>query len=237
MPGTEQGKKEGKEREENIMIKLEKIIMIMNNNNRELKEEIQFLKEELKKDRQEREEEKKRWREEVDGLRKELKSVKNQIQRMERKDREKKIVIKGMEENESGEKTGEIVEEMLKKDLNLSGIRIGKTERIGAKVRGRIRPILVELERMDDKINVMKSKKKLKGTRIYLDDDMTREERERKKKLLKMMWVERNRNKNAYVRGDRVVVEGEEYMLIEGERGEEDKLKKIGRGGWREAKN
>lgn len=224
-------------KEEGIMDKLERIIMIMNNNNQDLKEEIHFLKEELKKDREEREAEKNRWMEEVNYLKNELKNVKNQIQRLEKKEREKNIVIKGLKETENEEKTGEIVEEMLKKDLNLSDIRIRKVERIGAKISGRTRPIIIALENKEDKLTILKCKKKLKGTTIYLDDDLTREERERKKKLLRIVWEERKKNKNAYLRGDRIVVEGEMFMLIEGDGKEEDQLKKIERGRRMESKN
>lgn len=43
--------------------------------------------------------------------------------------------------------------------------------------------IIVKLNSMDDKKAIMEKKNKLKGTRVYVDDDLTKSQRERQSEV------------------------------------------------------
>lgn len=68
--------------------------------------------------------------------------------------------------------------------------------------------VLVELEREEGKREVMRRRGKLKGTKIFLDDDLTREEREIQRELIKRAKEMREQGKKVWMRFQKLRVDG-----------------------------
>ncbi len=71
--------------------------------------------------------------------------------------------------------------------LGISGTDFEEVKRLGRpglSNPGTIRPLLVKLVKMCDKIKIMRAKVKLKGTKIYIDDHLSPEE-QRKHAILR----------------------------------------------------
>lgn len=105
--------------------------------------------------------------------------------KVERYKREKNIVISNIPEDE-----GEEVDDLLMKandifeKMGIHGVEVDDIYRIGRKkANGKPRPLLVKLLRNYQKRSVMKEKKQLKGEKIYINDDLTFDERKVEKAL------------------------------------------------------
>jgi len=116
----------------------------------------------------------------------------------EKEERKDNITIRGWGKVEKVEK--ENVEEFLKDRLGLE-IKVK-----GCKVDGKV--IVVSLNSSEDKKEIMKGKSKLKGGNIFIDNDLTWEERKTQERINK--WVKEQRGKGKEVRSGlaRVRIEG-----------------------------
>ena len=105
--------------------------------------------------------------------------VTNQQRIMEindRSKRDKNVVIFGLGE---GSETAESeVQHMLEDRLNINDIYVSSARRLGRKnsEMKKPRPILVVFESIEDKQKVMKAKVKLRGSNIYVSNDLTKEQ-------------------------------------------------------------
>jgi hypothetical protein len=133
-------------------------------------------------------------------------SIKQRLDNLERENRKRNIVINGLPEiaNENIQNRVTLVKDLTVK-LGLSGTDFEEVRRLGRpglSNPGRTRPLLVKLVKMNDKIAIMKSKAKLKGTKIYIDDHLTPEEQRKHailRKKLKELIVE-DATTNGFVR-------------------------------------
>lgn len=107
----------------------------------------------------------------------------------ERANRAKNIVIVGLDEPDGEENVNERIASLFAEKLELSNISITSSKRLGKKVapRGsRPRPILVALDSISAKKQVMLNRSKLAGTKIYLNNDLTKTQQEEEQKLRAM---------------------------------------------------
>lgn len=141
----------------------------------------------------------------------EVKKLKRIIEDKERKDRKNNIVIRGLRnEKEEAKKVGK---EFLEKEFGAgSKIKYIKTE--GKEKR---EVIIVEMEDWQTKEKIMKEKSKLRGRNIYIDHDMTKEEREVQRKLRERAGREREEGKKVKVGYRKIIVEGKVYIWNEEE--------------------
>ena len=72
--------------------------------------------------------------------------------------------------------------------------------RIGKKVVGRIRLVLVTMNTFREKLHVLKAAKLLKGSSIYLMEDLSKHERENQKLLVTAMKKARSKWKKVFIR-------------------------------------
>jgi len=123
---------------------------------------------------------------------------KNLTSEKEKEERKDNITIRGWGKVEKIEKGK--VEEFLKDRLGLE-IKVK-----GCKVNGKV--IVVNLNNSEDKKEIMKGKSKLKGGNIFIDNDLTWEERKTQERINK--WVKEQRGKGKEVRSGlaRVRIEG-----------------------------
>lgn len=154
----------------------------MKSNNQELKEELKEIKEEMRtnsviitemqKMQKEFLDREKAWEKEKDSLKEKLQLLEKRYEDQEKRMRSNNIIIKGLHTDDR--KTSEIVQEFLESDLQVN-CSVKSAELIKKVENTSI--IKVELENKEDKSQVMKNKKKLKGKAIYIDNDYTPIER------------------------------------------------------------
>lgn len=75
--------------------------------------------------------------------------------------------------------------------------------------------ILVKLNSMDDKRVILERKNKLKGTSVYVDEDLTKIERDKQRAI--RVWAKNGREKGQFekVGFSKAWVEGKEYVWDE----------------------
>lgn len=191
------------ERKEDMDAELMKMLREVRNDVKEIKEEGKQVRkeiEELKKAMKEREE---AWIKEKHELNVRVKVLEEKLEENERRERKNNIVITGLEE--VGASVEKEVEEWMKKELRVE-IKVKKAYKIN---KGRM--IVATLENWEQKRNLMENKKKLKersGEKIYIDDDLTKNEREIQRQLREMAKEERKRGKRANVGYKKIWIEG-----------------------------
>lgn len=142
---------------------------------------------------------------------------------LERKKRKKNIVIRGLRTVGRGIK--EEIKEIIKEKMGLS-VYIKHIRHIGG-------GIVVVLESMENKREIMRNKKCLQGLDIWIEDDLTVREKEIQSWLERLREEERGLGIEAQVGYQKVKVQGNWYNWDEKEgRLEEQKEKNFrGRGG------
>ena len=75
--------------------------------------------------------------------------------------------------------------------------------------------ILVRINSMEDKIKIMKKRKNLIGTRIYIDDDLTKKERWIQKKIKERSDKERAEGKKTIIKYKKLIINGTEWRWNE----------------------
>jgi hypothetical protein len=140
-------------------------------------------------------------RAENEKLKQRIKVMEEQMERNERKERRNNIVIKGKKFSHR-EEIRDFIEKNLQIKIEMMEVIEQRNEAIN----------IVRMSRTD-KIAVMKNKKRLKETnrKIFIDDDMTRQEREMQIALRIRAKQERARGRNAWVKYGKIVVDGEEW--------------------------
>lgn len=117
---------------------------------------------------------------------KELKAIRKVLETNERKDRRRNIIIQGAQLNEGN----------MKEKLNLGDkVEAAVKIRMGANNN---EAVVVRLQSLEDKKLIMKTKM-LRGTQIFIDDDLTKEERI-------IQQIVRERAKEERNKGNRVIV-------------------------------
>ena len=114
-----------------------------------------------------------------------IKSQQRELERRDRIERSKNVVIYGLKESDDQKPQIEIVQELFSSTLELPDIEVLRAIRLG-KYRAEHRnprPIRVFLSSARDKSAIMKNKKKLASTKIFINNDLTKEQSEREKKL------------------------------------------------------
>lgn len=158
-----------------------------------------------------------------------LKSVvaeqEKRIDNLEREVRKKNVVIKGVmdEEEENENKSKEKITLLLQKmgvniDMNMD---IEEIRRLGNYVEGRKRPIIVKLTKERTKILILQNARNLSGTDIWIDEDFSKTVQEERKALVPHLKEERKKGNRAYLRFNKLIVNGEAYTIKDIRRGDE----------------
>lgn len=161
--------------------------------------EIRELKEDLKR----RED---KWDKERKQLETRITVLESKVEKQERDRRRNNIVIKGMEIEDNQIKEG--VEQLVKDKLNIE-VKV----KHGYSVKGREnkKMLIVEMNAWGYKKEIMDKKGLLKGTKIYIDNDETLEERKIQAELRSIAREERKKGKEAKVGYQKIFIDGERY--------------------------
>lgn len=157
-----------------------------------------------------------------DHLKDESIEVKNKLKehdfkhlRHDRELRKNNIVIFGVNEtpNENREELKQTILCLLKDKLKIiiEMTEINDLFRMGRKSLNKSRPILLKLVTYWKKIEIMSGRGKLKGTDIYIENDLCKEDEEKKKALIPVMLNFRSSGKHAVIKGSTLYVDGKIY--------------------------
>lgn len=137
------------------------------------------------------------------------------IEILEREVRKKRIIIQGLAESDK-EHQLELEEKVrvllrdLEVQINIEN-EIQEIARIGYKKvneQNKIRPVLIELGKLSKKWEILKAAKKLKGKPIWINEDYSTVVQKQRKILISQMKKEREAGKKAFVRFNKLIVEG-----------------------------
>lgn len=125
------------------------------------------------------------------------------------------LVIFNIKET-SNETTAELLQIVLqlfssKLNINIEARDIDNIFWMG-RVKG-MRPILLKLQSFLQKVEILKVSKKLKGTNIVISNDFSEEVRKIRKKLIPFLMKARDEKHLAYLRNDKLVINGKMFSL------------------------
>ncbi|KAH0820667.1 hypothetical protein GEV33_002124 [Tenebrio molitor] len=162
----------------------------------EIKEENRKMSRELEQLKSIMREKEEKWEREKMELKEKMTKLEEKMEEQEKRVRKKNFVVTGLDEEEcENEKK---LEKWMKAELEVE-VRVKEMYKInGGKM------IVAELESWGEKRKVMENKRKLrekKGKRVYIEDDLTKKERETQKKLRTLAKEERQKGLRVKKRG------------------------------------
>ena len=123
----------------------------------------------------------------LDLVSKALKDQQKLIETKERAERANNVVIFGLTEvtERSTHSVKEEISDLFNTKLGQPEVQIVSARRLGRleQIRSKPRPVLVSLVSFSDKAKVMKNKKKLASTKIFINHDLTKEQAVQEKRL------------------------------------------------------
>lgn len=140
-----------------------------------------------------------------------LQEISDRCLHFERVSRRNNIIIFGLKrssEDDLLETTLSALNEYLKAGITTNDINNIRT--IG---RGQQQPVILEFVSLLKKKAVLKNVKNLKGTGIGIGDDLCKEDREKNKVLVRYLKKARGEGAKAYIRGNRLCIDGKEYTV------------------------
>ncbi|KYM93668.1 hypothetical protein ALC62_15727 [Cyphomyrmex costatus] len=172
------------------------------------KEVKKEMNKEIEKIREEEMNARKSLEGEIEKMRKTLEESEKRRLDKERRERRMNFVVRG-------EKVGErrvtdavngVFEKMGVKD---KGIKVKEAFQLKSREGDSV--ILVKLSSVDEKRMVMENKNKLRGTNVFVDDDMTKSERDRQSAMRKWAKIEREKGMNVKIGFGRAWMNEKEY--------------------------
>lgn len=158
-------------------------------------------------------------------LRLENSKLREEIEQLKNEMKVKNIVITGVPESNGSEENLEgIVREIVEKQVGveLRTEDVDGVNRLGRiKSNGRMRPVLLKVSNKRKKTEIMRNRKNLRGTKIFLQDDLSEYTREREKALVPFMKEKRNEGRKATIRWGKLYVDGARHYPSESTNTEE----------------
>lgn len=146
----------------------------------------------------------------VNDTEKKFKELEIKYEKLEKSLRKNNIIIFGLRVPDSEtllEHTLQLFNERLGLDLHENDINdiylIGKQ-----KVE---KPVIVKLVSYLKKVAILRNAKKLKGSKIFISEELNLEEREGRKILVQHLKQAKERATNAYIKGDKLYINGNSY--------------------------
>ncbi len=120
--------------------------------------------------------------------------------------------MKGLKDapGETSEETKKLMQKVLEEKLKVT-TEIVRAHRIGIYKEGRSRPIVMKLEKESDKEKIYKTKRELKGTAIYIEDDYSWKVRKQRFHLREVAKKEREAGRKVTVNFDKLSMDGIQF--------------------------
>lgn len=145
----------------------------------------------------------------IDSLQNNITHLENKISSIENHTRKKNIRIDGISENnqENWEQTQIKVQKLIDETLQLNDVKVDFAHRISSK--DDIKPIKTIIARMShdmDKDKILKNTWRLKGSNIYISEDLSELTLEKRKSKLPEMKKAKEEGKIAYFKKDKLII-------------------------------
>ena len=145
-----------------------------------------------------------------------IKTLNTKIDKLDNYSRRKNIRIDGLTEvsNENQQQTQQKVDKLLKNNLQLQNIKIEIAHRLPRSTLipgGQPRTIIAKLTSTVDKEETMRNKYKLKGTGIFVNEDLSEGVMKIRHEKLPELQSARNAGKIAYFRRDKLIIKDKKY--------------------------
>lgn len=150
----------------------------------------------------------KNLKEEVQASRQLVKELEARCNYQEDYSRRNNLQIVGVEEKrgETWEQTATEVSNLLKSKLDLPDIQLERAHRVGQRIDNRTRPIIARFSKYSDREAVMRNVSKLRGTRIYVNEDLCPASQNIKKAKIPQLKEARSQGKIAYFRHTKLII-------------------------------
>lgn len=160
----------------------------------------------MRKEQQEFKTEIKQLKKENEKLSEKIVVLENRVMLMENEKRKDNIVIKGFKATKEGHLQCGDIENFIENNLQIKVklLSVREIKRIAGQ-----RIIIAKCETWEQKMQIMRTKNKLKGSQCYIEDDLTTEER-------KIQAILRNKAREARAKGKNVKM-GYKKIVINGE--------------------
>ena len=135
--------------------------------------------------------------------------ISERVRTLEDRARVKNIRICGLTENEdeNTEQTQNKVKKLLSEKLQINEVNINAAFRVGQRTPGNEpRTIIAELPSVRDKVACLKMSSRLKGTNVYVNEDVSRATQEIRKTKLPLLKQRRQEGNIAYFSGTEIIV-------------------------------
>ncbi|XP_065683504.1 protein unc-13 homolog C-like [Hydra vulgaris] len=133
--------------------------------------------------------------------------LKEKHRKLENRSRRNNLRIDGLyeDEKETWGQTEEKVYLFFKQKLGVEDIEIERAHRTGQKKNGKPRTIVLNLQRYEDKVKILKELHRIKGTNIFVNEDFSLETVAIRKKLFTDVKQRRLNGENVAVRYDKII--------------------------------
>lgn len=180
-------------------------------------DEIRSNTDENRKLRKEMREKEEKWETEKKELVGRIEQLESKWERLEKEKRRCNIVVKGVKFEE------EVKEEAAKQFLwDKLGVDVEVNRVIDINKNGKTVNIL-EMGNWNKKQKVMMNKNKLKGSKIYIENDLTLKEREIQMEIRKIAKEETGNGHKTKIGYKKITIDGVEYLWDEGAKGVKEK--------------
>lgn len=138
-----------------------------------------------------------------------LETLEDRCDYLEDYSRRNNVHITGMEEspeNETWEQTAEKVQKLLADKMQLQNLQLERAHRVGQRTEQRTRPVVARFLRYGDRELVMRNAMKLKGTRIFINDDLCPSSQQKRNQQMPLLKQARSEGKIAFFRHTKLVI-------------------------------
>lgn len=147
--------------------------------------------------------------EQLESSNKKNKELEDRINQQEDYSRRKNVRISGMEERggtETWEQTAAAVTTLLEDKMQLPGLVLERAHRVGPPREGKPRPIVARFLRYCDREAVMRNGRKLKGTNIFVNEDLCAASQAVKSSQFPLLKQARAQGKIAFFRHTKLII-------------------------------
>lgn len=145
----------------------------------------------------------------IDDLKLRLGELAKRLNYQEDYSRRNNLRITGITEQPGGEtweQTAESVTKLLEDKLQLPAVNLERAHRVGQSVASRPRTVVARFEKFGDREAVIRNARKLKGTGIYINEDLCPASQEIKNNQLPLLKQARQEGKIAYFKHTRLII-------------------------------
>lgn len=177
----------------------------MKANKEETLREIKNNSDEVQKLRSELERKEQLWEQERKKLNDKIAEIENKLEKQEREKRRNNIIISGVSAEAADTETLKVeTEKFFKGRMNID-VKIKSAFTIGPKL------CVVEMDNWEQKSQVMKNKNKLKGSSIYINNDLTKTERVIQNEIKAVAKQEKDKGGRVKIGYQKLILNGKEF--------------------------